>query len=150
MVTSFVDADSRQEDDADRSHEDEFQRVPQQQEEHQVEPFAPPVVDESGAVDGGEEVDAAEEHGRETPFEAASGADFVEEDVRWHPPAQEHAGADAGIPQAADQHSRVSLSRTGVSRWRGWSCVGECPMLWAVCVTETRGFGSACGFSCHH
>lgn len=64
----FLVPDASQEDDADGSHEDEFQRIPQEEKEGQVEPFAPPVPNENGAGDGGEEVDAAEEHRGETPF----------------------------------------------------------------------------------
>lgn len=100
----FAEADTREEDQADRSHEDEFQGVPQQQEECQVQPFTPSLINEGDAADGGEEVDAAEEHRRNTPFQAASGADLVEEDIRRHPPAEKDAGADAGVPQSGQEH----------------------------------------------
>lgn len=55
----FLVADASQKDDADGSHEDEFQRIPQEEEKQQVEPFAPPVTDEGGAGDGGEEINGS-------------------------------------------------------------------------------------------
>jgi hypothetical protein len=114
----FLEADTSQEDEADWSHEEQLEAVPQQQEEHQVEPFAPAVIDEGGAVGGGEEVDTAEEHRGDTPFQAASGADFVEEDVCRHPPAQESTGADAGVPQSGQEHDLGLTFAHGISGGR--------------------------------
>lgn len=46
------------------------------------------------------QLDDAEEHRGNSPFEAASSAQLVEEDVGGHPAAQDATGVDAGVPES--------------------------------------------------
>src|SRR5690606_36130059 len=103
---------------APRSKEEELQCIPQREEEHHVEPFAPALLDEPGAGDCDQQVDDAEEHRGDSPFEAASGAQLVEEDVGGHPAAQEHAGVDAGVPESVQEHDvGLTFARRTIAVW---------------------------------
>lgn len=109
---SFAEARPGEEGEADRADPEEFEPVPEQQGEQQVEAFVPAVPDKGDAHRGGEDVSAAEdEHCGDAPFEAWAGADLVEEDVRGHPAAQESTGVDAVVPESMEErHGGVSLS----------------------------------------
>ena len=131
-------------DEAPRPDPEEFHPVPQQQEEQQVERLVPAVLDEGDAHGGGEEVDAAEQHRWDTPFEASAGADLVEQDVRGHAAAQEDAGADAGVPQTLHEIHDGLTFHTGALRC-GWSCVVSAPrLLGAVCSARRQASRVVC------
>ncbi len=78
-VSRSKELDPDEEYEAPRAKEQKLQRIPQREEEHQVEPLAPALLNESGAGDCNQHVDDAEEHRGYSPFEAASGAQLVEE-----------------------------------------------------------------------
>lgn len=107
-----------EEHDAPGAEEKELQRIPQHEDEHEVEPFAPALLNEPNAGDCDQQVDDAEEHGGDPPFETAPGAQLVEKDVRRHPPAEEDAGVDAGVPKPVQEHDvGLTFARRTIAVW---------------------------------
>lgn len=68
-------------DEADGADPEEFEGVPDGQQDQQVEPARTAVVDDRGADRCRVEVDLREEHGGDTPLQAASGAAGIEQQV---------------------------------------------------------------------
>lgn len=108
-------ADAGNQDQADGSHDDELHRVPQAQEDEEVEPSGSVVCDEGREGTRRQEVGHGEEHGGDAPFQSSAGADGVEEDVAGHVAAQECAGVDAEGPELTDHDGVSSHMRDGSS-----------------------------------
>lgn len=76
-VRPFLEAQADQLGEADGSDPEHLERVPDAQDDQEVEPARPAVLDERPADGGGVEVGGGEEHARQAPFQAASGAERV-------------------------------------------------------------------------
>jgi len=120
--SSFVESDADRQEEADRSHEEEVETVPEQQGEGEVDPLGPSVADESDADCGGEEVGGSEEHRGDAPLQSASGADLVKEDVGRHDPSEEDAGFDAEVPEG-DEHGGLTFIHTDCTDDRRGACI---------------------------
>lgn len=105
-------------------HDGQLHGVPDAQEEREVQPSRHASLDEIPEDGCGEEIRDGEEHRGDSPFEAASGADGVEEPVGGHVASQEVAGVDAEGPDESEHGGVLSWSRRqepeGLTRER-WS-----------------------------
>lgn len=121
-------ADSGKQDQADWPNDDELHRVPQAQQNQQVEPPGSAICDEGGEGARGQEVRHGEEHRGYAPFESSAGADGVEEDFGGHVAAQECAGVDAEGPELADHNGGfLSHARRIVGGGACGSGLAACP-----------------------
>lgn len=116
-----------QEDEAPGPEEQELQPAVEAQGESEVEPFAPPLVDESGADGCGEDAGGSKEHEGDAPAEVLSVTEPVEDAVGGHPVAQEDAGVGAGIPDSVQEHEvGLAFARRTIAVWLVLSgCVPE-------------------------
>lgn len=70
---------------ADGTDPEHLERVPDAQNDQEMEPARSAVFDEFAADGGAIEVGAGEEHRGYAPFQAATSVDRVAQDVRWKP-----------------------------------------------------------------
>lgn len=87
-------------DQTDGADPEELEGVPDENQDHQVEPAGAAVVDDRGADRRGVEVDPGEQHRGDAPLEAASGADGVEQQVGG-------CVAEYAIASCAERHGRA-------------------------------------------
>lgn len=126
-VHPFAPTREDEHDEAGGADPEHLEGVPDEQDDEQVEPAGAAVLDELPADGGGVEVGGGEEHARQTPFQPASGADRVAQDVGRQPSSQDRGDLLAEGPGQADHGSsplmRVSSSeRTSL---RGPSACGS-------------------------
>ncbi|MFB7893691.1 hypothetical protein ACFC1I_15945 [Microbacterium sp. NPDC056044] len=119
-----------------RADRDELERVPQEEENEEVQPAGRALLDESHTERGCHEVHAGKKHRRHPPLQTAPCEDRVEKDVRRHEPAQKRAETDAEHPDdsehAAALHAFGNENLEGLAeglsyrrneRWRVRGCL---------------------------
>src|SRR5699024_1406557 len=96
------------------------------EDDQEVEPARPTVLDELAADSGGVEGGFGEEHHSNAPFQAASGVDRIAQDVGREPCAEDWGGLLAEGPGRAGhgRSPRVSLLRSERTSLRGPSACG--------------------------